>query len=320
MPNRRIADETGERCFLNVVFSLIAASLLFVALASVAAAEAAQVYEDFAEKPRWDAKNNRPDPNDYGTTTQDFGHSWTRHAGGEPGEVGGTIARSYRPAYYARPIAGKTLEDYLHASGTFSVTHSDGGSGVLIGWFNRASRGWRTPNSLVFRVDGESGQFRVLFEYGTRTWKTGGGATFEGIYQTTKTPMFLADGSPHDWTLEYDPAGAAGNGEMRFALDGNTYTAALASGHKQEGATFNRFGMLNQQVSGSSLTVYLDDLTIDGETVGLDLTGEARENNAVFDRFGILSLQSGGHFAEVFLDDISYTAERRSGGLERKTR
>jgi len=196
---------------------------------------------------------------------QDFGFSATHHAGGSVGEVGGRIWRSLRPAYYARKIATRSLSDRLHASGRFSVTRCDSSSGVLVGWFHNTSRGWRTPNSLVFRIDGETDRFRAFFEYGTRTWKTGGGTTFEGPYQTTKTPMIPADGRPHIWSLDYDPAGAGGNGEIVFVLDGQRYAAPLETGHKAEGAVFDRFGIMNVQNSGQSLTLWVDDLDIDGD-------------------------------------------------------
>jgi hypothetical protein len=82
----------------------------------------------------------------------DFGYSRTSHAGGAAGEIGGRVWRSLTPAYYAKRIAPRTLNDRLRASGRFSVTQSHGSGGVMVGWFNSASRGWRTPNSMVFRI------------------------------------------------------------------------------------------------------------------------------------------------------------------------
>ncbi len=135
---------------------------------------------------------------------------------------------------------------------------------MLFGWFNATSRGWRTPNSLVFRIDGEDGCFRVLFEYGTQTYKTGGGATFEGRYQTTRTPMIPADGTPHTWTLAYDPNGPDEAGRITFTLDGRDYHAEVSPEHKAEGAVFDRFGIMNVQLPGNAITVWFDDLVIDG--------------------------------------------------------
>ena len=76
--------------------------------------------------------------------------------------------------------------------------------------------------------------------------------------------MFLADGESHTWSLDYDPAGADGAGQITFALDGKVYKAALTPGHKTDGAVFDRFGIMNVQISGRSITPWLDDLVIDG--------------------------------------------------------
>ena len=225
-------------------------------------------FQDFSVDPNWEGRGNRTAEEHARTVVQDFGYSYTNYAGGETlGEIGGRISRSLTPATYATVIPTKTLNDRFTASGKFAVTEADGSSGMLIGWFNTGSRGWRTPNSLVFRLDGNGGKYWVFFEYGTQNYRTGGGATFEGErYQTTKTPPEPADGTVHTWSLTYNPDGADGNGAITFVMDGVTYTAALAPGHKADGATFNRFGLVNVQLAGKGMNVYLDDLNIDGES------------------------------------------------------
>ncbi len=254
--------------------------------------------ETFSKDPGWSGRNNRPRPADCTDKVQDFGWS-------ADGKIGGRIARSITPADYAKVIPEVTLEHRLRASGRFMVPRSTGGSGVLVGWFHRESRGWRTPNSLVFRLDGEPDKVRVLFEYGTRTLKTGGGQTFEGRYQTTKTPMIPADGTPHVWTLDYDPNGARGAGEITFSLDGKEYRAALAEGHRKDGAVFDRFGILNQQLSGKDLTLWLDSLVIDGraENLSRDPRWEARGSRARFRDCGVRPLHNFG-----------FTKTRHAGG------
>lgn len=225
--------------------------------------------QDFAADPKWDGHRNRLVPTPAPLTRQDFGyHKETRRAGGkEPGEIGGWIERSTRRAAYAKAIADKTLNDVLTASGTFAVTHDEGSSGTMFGWFNdAASLGWRTPHSLVFRIDGNGGKYWVFFEYGTRNHLTDGEGAFEGPrYQTTKTKPFPADGTPHHWRLTYDPAGHNGDGLVTFTLDGTEYTMPLRPAHKADSATFNRFGIFNQQTNGARMEVYLDDVVLDGQ-------------------------------------------------------
>ena len=242
-------------------------------------------FEDFSVDPNWEGKGNRIDEAHSRTVVQDFGYSRTNYAGGEmPGEIGGNVSRSLTPATYATVVPTKTLNDLLTASGKFTVTQVNKSSGVLVGWFNAASESWRMPNSLVFRLDGQGGKYWVFFEYGTQNYRTGGGETFEGRrYQTTKTPPEPA-GTVHTWSLTYDPNGAAGNGEITFVMDGKTYTAPLMPGHKADGATFNRFGIVNLQVSGKGMNIYLDDLNVDGESYDFtdDPDWEEKGNRTTF--------------------------------------
>jgi hypothetical protein len=233
----------------------------------------------FDADPKWDALNNRLVPDPPPTTKQDFGYNASQHS------IGGWISRSQTPASYAKVIAPKTLNDKLSASGEFKVTANHGNSGVMFGWFNHDSRGWRTPNSLVFRLDGNGNTYWVFFEYGTQHRMTGGGVTFEGKrYQTTKTKPFPADGTTHKWAMSYDPNGADGLGEITLKLDGATYRAPLEKGHKADGATFDRFGILNVQSTGEAMEASFSDLVIDGQKEDLshDPKWEARGNHVEF--------------------------------------
>jgi hypothetical protein len=259
--------------------------LLLAFVLCIAASAAAQRAQSFDSDPHWDALNNRLVPEPAPMTRQSFGYRDSKHAGGGAGEIGGWVCRSTTLASYAKPIPPRTLNDKFSASGKFAVTDDKGGSGVLFGWFNANSRGWRTPNSIVFRLDGNGGKYWVFFEYGTQNRKTGGGDTFEGDrYQTTTTKPFLADGTVHQWTMSYDPAGAAGRGEVTLVLDGNAFTCPLAEGHKQDGATFDRFGIMNTQTTGNAIDTYFDDIVIDGQPENFDADPhwEARGNEVEF--------------------------------------
>jgi hypothetical protein len=71
---------------------------------------------------------------------------------------------------------------------------------------------------------------------------------------------------------------------MTFVLNGTVYRLSLAPGHKTDGAEFNRFGLFNQQTTGSGMEVSFRELTLEGEALNLtDPTGwEAHGNQAEF--------------------------------------
>src|SRR5688572_347678 len=138
--------------------------LAFVALSQNAfAAMVVQKREDFSVDPHWESFSTRRAPAQWPRIKQDFGWNAGRFPTGESaGQLGGLVSRSTVPAGYARVIPNKSLEQPLSASGKFRVTKNFGNSGVLFGWSHDPSRGWRTPNSLVFRLDGNGPGFWVF--------------------------------------------------------------------------------------------------------------------------------------------------------------
>ena len=270
--------------------------------------------QSFDADPGWDGFRNRLQPTRPHVVRQAFGRRPTNKAGGKrPGEAGGWVQRSITPASYAVPVASKTLDDKLSFSGRFAVHRDDSSTGTLLGFFNdKASRGWRTAHSLALRVDGNGGKFWVFFEYGTRAWKAGCKGCFEGeAYQTTKTKPFLADGTPHDFTFTYDPAGGEGRGVITFVLDRNEYRLTLDEGHKAEGAAFNRFGVFNQQTTGGGMDVYFDDLVVNGEALPLDddRGWEGRGNHVEYEDRALRPLHDFG------FSPTKYAGGRRPGEL-----
>ena len=229
-------------------------------------------HESFDSDPGWDGHRNRLRPERSPVTRQDFGWSATDHAGGERGELGGWMQRSLTPArYFLRLPRTYTFEDRLEASGRVAVTHDDGSSGVLIGWFHESSRGWRTSSSLAFRLDGNSARYWVFYEYGTRRRFTGGGGAFEGDrYQTTPTPPFRADRTRHRWRLTYDPDANDGAGEVTFRIDDRQYVVPMDPSHRADGAVFDRFGIWTQEATGSGMEAWIDDLVVNGARFDFD--------------------------------------------------
>jgi lysophospholipase L1-like esterase len=250
--------------------------------------------ETFDRDPRWEGHNNRIVPEKPLIVTQDFGYSPTNHAGKAAGEIGGSIQRSTTSASYAAEIPVRTLEDKFTASGSFALMKSQPGAGIFFGFFNSNQPGGsgRPIGSLGLDFDFEGKGGRLATRLITNTNKSCG--TFITPYLPGKfrpTPI-RNDGTRYHWTLSYDPQGAGGNGQFTFTMRSDTHTTQdygklpensekeaqarfpntktftidLTPGFRKEGATFDRFGVLNMMKSGGVATMFFDDVVIDGRS------------------------------------------------------
>jgi hypothetical protein len=245
------------------------AGLLFavVVAGSVAAEERT---ERFDKDPGWDGQNNRATAAEKRTVRQDFGHSQSANAGGKPGEVGGFISPAAEAAYYARKIEPKTFGNALSASGTLLCKGPE--CHVLVGFFNSSTvNEWRTPNTVALRLLGRGDVFYAYVEYCTAKWRAGGDSPggFATAKDATTGRMALRGfktGVPHAWSITYDPAANNGGGAVTVTLGGETAVCHLDSGHKADGATFDRFGLLPvlKSADGGG-EVWLDDVTVNGD-------------------------------------------------------
>ena len=78
-------------------------------------------------------------------------------------------------------------------------------------------------------------------------------------------------GAVHRWALDYDPKANAGRGALTARIGEQTAVCNLAEGHRADGATFNRFGLLTVMKSADGGgEVWLDDITINGQTENFD--------------------------------------------------
>jgi hypothetical protein len=243
--------------------------LIAACLMSAAAAEERR--EAFDRDPGWEGRNHRSTAFAPRRVVQQFGYSRTTHAGGtRPGEIGGHITPAAEAAYYAKRIAPKNLSDRLTASGTLLCASPR--FHVLIGFFNsRTLNEWRTPNTIALRLLGRGDRFFAFVEYATSRWRAGGDSP--GGFAVVPDPETgrsqlrgFATGRPHTWSLTYDPAGNGGSGAVTVTLDDETAVCHLDPGHKADGATFDRFGLLNVMKSADDGgEIWLDDVTILGE-------------------------------------------------------
>jgi hypothetical protein len=252
------------------------AGLRFLCLMAVAACVPALLAEERTERfdrdPGWHGYNNRSEAFAPRKITQDFGYSSTRHAGGEAaGEMGGIVTPAAEAAWYAKVIPSASFEDKLTASGKFA--YASGPGHLLIGFFNADTvNEWRTPNTIALRILGRGERFYAFAEYMTKQWRAGGdnpgGFPTEPDPESGKPQLvgFEANRKVHEWSLTYDPKGNNGSGSITLVIDGQTCVCNLDPGHKQDGATFNRFGVMPVMKQWDDPgEVWLDDVTVNGE-------------------------------------------------------
>ncbi len=77
---------------------------------------------------------------------------------------------------------------------------------------------------------------------------------------------FASKGAVHTWSLEYDPDANGGQGSIIATIDDQKAVCHLDAGHKEDGASFNRFGLLSIPKSyDQGGEIWLDDIDVNGE-------------------------------------------------------
>jgi hypothetical protein len=231
--------------------------------------------DSFSTNPNWEGRNNQ---RVYTSTNVrprfDFGYTPTNKAGGAAsGEIGGQIFRGdsrvafggSRMAYYGdRLDQTLDLEHPLKASGKVAFHRGVTDSTSLIGFFHSTDSVWNSDaqgaaspeNFMGVAIEGPSAE-GFFFYPGYGVNQEDSSPNVRG----NNPPYIYPDGSSHDWTLEYDPAGNNGKGRITISLDGQLTTLDLLDGHKQIGAHFDRFGIITTHRDGNGQSVYFDDLT-----------------------------------------------------------
>lgn len=226
--------------------------------------------EEFGSDPNWDVSGNRRTYETRNVRPRfDFGFSPTHHAGGKTaGELGGLFFRgdcryADRLAAYGDRLDTLTLDRPLRASGKVSLRRGVSDSTTLIGFYHSAhslavnpSQKFGTPKDFLgAAIEGPSAEgfyFYSVYRNHSDGESRGMGAN---------PPRLYPDGAAHDWTLEYDPAAANGNGRITVSLDGKSVSKDLAPGDKAAGAQFDRFGLVTPWIDGNGQHVYFDDLS-----------------------------------------------------------
>jgi hypothetical protein len=225
--------------------------------------------EEFGSDPKWDASGNRRTYETRNVRPRfDFGFTPTHHAGGKSaGELGGLFFRGdcrygERLAAYGDRLAALTLARPLRASGKVCLRRGVSDSTTLIGFYHSGHSLWVNPSQqfgtpkdfLGAAIEGPSSEGFHFYP----VYRNHGDGKSSGM--GANPPRIYPDGATHDWTLDYDPAAAGGNGQIIVTLDGKVVSMDLAPGDKAAGAQFDRFGLVTPWIDGNGQHVYFDDL------------------------------------------------------------
>ncbi|MFN0126789.1 MAG: hypothetical protein ACKV19_08920 [Verrucomicrobiales bacterium] len=221
--------------------------------------------ENFDQEPaNWEGVNNRSTHFEPRTVSQDFGYSPTStHAGGAPGEIGGRIYPAGEPAYYGSPLPRPlTFDSPMSAEGSIFVAPGPGH--FLLGFFSTNSLNeWRTPNTLVARINSRGAHSHFHLEYGTSRWRAGAGVIGEIVPGERILAKEIPNGHVHHWKLAYDPSRADGNGLLTFSLNDLVASIEIPPDHRAEGVTVSHFGLLSLiKTWDSPGEVWLDNIKI----------------------------------------------------------
>lgn len=212
-------------------------------------------HENLAEDPHWLGLGNRGSFTEIDQVgIQNFGFSSTNFAGGKAGEIGGAFWRTENPSsYYADRVNSLSLADHLTATGKVSLRVGAPDSAMYIGWFN-ANPSSSPPKSGDFLGICVEGPTRIGHYFSPVYAMT------NGIHGRSSTGPVLVPGKSYEWSLQYDPAGAGGDGVIRVMLGEDSVVLPLKKGAKSAGAHFDHFGLLSANPGGQMVKIFFDDL------------------------------------------------------------
>jgi hypothetical protein len=210
------------------------------------------VTDNFGSNPNWNSLNNNSTYSSNNVRFNfDFGYSPTNHAGGAgSGEMGGHFFRgdsreAGKMAFYGDELAGPlSFNSPLHADGKITFKRGVTDSTVHLGFFHNTgsvvvseAQAISTPENFIgVTVEGPSSEgFYFYPSYGSAVEGSGSGGN-RGILTP---PHIYPDSTTHNWTLDYDPLGNGGTGQIVITLDGVQGIMNLDPTHCALGASFN---------------------------------------------------------------------------------
>ncbi|HEX2747787.1 MAG TPA: hypothetical protein VHM91_07305, partial [Verrucomicrobiales bacterium] len=150
-----------------------------------------------------------------------------------------------------------------------------GAGHCLMGLFNANTlNGWRTPNTMVVRINGRGETFHCHIEYTSAQWRAGAGVIGEIVPGSRITPLEIPQGQPQTWKMRYTPE-ADGGGLFTFEMAGHTAQCRIEPEHRKEGLTFTHFGLLPVMKAWDGAgEIWLDDVKING--TAFDFTSDPK--------------------------------------------
>lgn len=216
--------------------------------------------QDFSRDPAWDASGNRLTYQAKDVAgAHNFGFSLTNYAGGAAGEIGGTLWRSGKYAYYADRVGSLSLDQRLEASGKVVLRGAGPDSDMFLGWFNSASNDTSPAQAGNFLGVHVGGPTRVGHYFHPSM------TTASGTRAQAEAGPVLVPETVYNWSLVYDPEADDGRGTIRVALGNDSVTLHLKPGIKAQGGRFDRFGLFTSNIGGQIVRIYLDDLRYTAE-------------------------------------------------------
>jgi len=214
--------------------------------------------QDFSHDPRWDGSQNRESHKSTDVSgAQDFGFSNTSHAGGKPGEIGGTFWRTESNwGYYADRVGPLTFQDRLEARGKVVLTAAGPDADMCFGWFRANSNDTAPDKAGDFLGIHVGGPTRMGHPFLPAFCA---GPNLRGI---RKEGPALLPGKTYEWRVLYDPDANAGAGAITATLGTESVTLNLRNGQKQKASDvhFDHFGLFSTGPGGQIVKLYLDDL------------------------------------------------------------
>jgi hypothetical protein len=214
--------------------------------------------QDFSQDPHWDGSRNRASyKSDDVRGAQEFGFSKTSHAGGKPGEIGGTFWRTESNwGSYADRVGPLTFQDRLEARGKVVMTAAGPDADMCFGWFRGNSKDSAPDKAGEFLGIHVGGPTRMGHPFLPAI------CVNPDLRGKIKKGPSLLPGKTYDWSLLYDPNANHGDGAITATLGAESVTLNLKKGQKEsaKAARLDHFGLFSTGPGGQMVKLYLDDL------------------------------------------------------------